>query len=297
MIPLKISNLVKKYDHVLAVKDVSFEIQPGEIFGLLGPNGAGKTTIISSIVTLQTPSSGTIEVCGVDVQKNPRKAKSYLGFVPQELIHHGFFTVEEILQFHVMYYGILANQKDVAYFLKKLHLWNHRKKLVSQLSGGMKRRLLIIKALMHRPKLLLLDEPTAGVDVELRASLWDFIQELKKEGLSILLTTHYLEEAERLCDRIGILNRGELQKVDATSKLLKEYSSKRVTVVISSPLEPVTHPQLTKQSERHLEFKIPNESPLNFLFKEAKIPLDLIEDIQIKLGNLEDVMHTFIQGD
>ena len=296
MIPLKISNLVKKYGQIVAADGVSFEIYPGEIFGLLGPNGAGKTTIISTIVTLQTPSAGTIEVCGVDVQKNPRDAKFHLGFVPQELIHHGFFTVEEILRFHAMYYGVLVSQPYLDYLLKKLHLWNYRKKPVNQLSGGMKRRLLITKALVHQPKLLLLDEPTAGVDVELRASLWDFIQDLRGNGLSILLTTHYLEEAERLCDRIGILNRGKLQKVDTTDKLLKEHSSKKVRLTVSKPLRPIHHPYLIEHAPHHLTFKMPNDRPLNVLFKEANIPLDIIEDIEIRVGALEEVMHTIIQG-
>ncbi|NRA90934.1 MAG: ABC transporter ATP-binding protein, partial [Simkaniaceae bacterium] len=219
MTPLKIKNLTKSYGKVVAVDDASFEIHPGEVFGLLGPNGAGKTTIISNIVTLQAFSKGVIEVFGIDIQKNPRLAKSHIGFVPQELIHHGFFSVEEILKYNASYFGIPLDKDHLKYLLDKLHLYHHRKKLVNQLSGGMKRRLLIIKALMHKPKLLLLDEPTAGVDIELRASLWKFIQELKKDNLSILLTTHYLEEAERLCDRIGILNQGVLKKVDTTAKM------------------------------------------------------------------------------
>lgn len=287
---------MKRYGKLIAVDGVSFEIQPGEVFGLLGPNGAGKTTIISSIVTLQAPSEGKIEIFGIDTQKNPRQAKSYIGFVPQELIHHGFFTVEEILKFHATYYGISADKNYLQYLLEKLHLWHHRKKLVNELSGGMKRRLLIVKALVHKPKVLLLDEPTAGVDIELRASLWDFIQELKKQEMSILLTTHYLEEAERLCDRIGILNCGQLQRIDSTEKLLKEHSSKKVTLILSKPLRKLTHPYLTGQSDHYLDFKVPNEMPLNALFREANIPLDSILDINIKVGTLEDVMHNILNG-
>ena len=296
MIPLKIENLVKKYGKLVAVDGVSFEIEPGEVFGLLGPNGAGKTTIISSIVTLQAPTHGKIEIFGVDSQKKPRYAKSFIGFVPQELIHHGFFTVEEILKFHATFFGISVDKEYLQYLLEKLHLWQHRKKLVNELSGGMKRRLLIIKALIHKPKILLLDEPTAGVDIELRTSLWDFIQELKKKEMSILLTTHYLEEAERLCDRIGILNSGQLQRVDSTEKLLKEHSSKKISIILSKPLDKITHPFLVGQSDHYLDFKIPNEMPLNTLFIEAKIPLDTIQDINIKVGTLEDVMYNILNG-
>lgn len=287
---------MKRYGKLIAVDDVSFDIKPGEVFGLLGPNGAGKTTIISSIVTLQAPTCGKIEVFGIDTQRNPRYAKSNIGFVPQELIHHGFFSVEEILKFHATYYGMSADKDYLQYLLQKLHLWHHRKKLVNELSGGMKRRLLIVKALVHKPKILLLDEPTAGVDIDLRASLWDFIQELKMQKMSILLTTHYLEEAERLCDRIGILNNGRLQRVDSKNKLLKEHSSKKVTLILSKPLNTISHPNLTGQTDHYLDFKVPNELPLNTLFKEANIPLEAILDINIKVGTLEDVMHNLLNG-
>lgn len=292
--PLSIKKLTKQYDHLTAVKDVSFDILPGEIFGLLGPNGAGKTTIISSIVTLQTPTSGAIEVFGIDVAKKPQKAKASIGFVPQELIHHGFFTVEEILKFHATYFGKPVDKPYLHYLLEKLQLYAHRKKLVNQLSGGMKRRLLIIKALLHRPKLLLLDEPSAGVDIDLRNSLWEFIQELKQENISILLTTHYLEEAERLCDRIGILEKGQLKRIDKTEKLLLEHSSKKVTLTLCSPLPKIHHPLLKSQSEHHLDFHMPNEMPLGQLMREAHIPFDQVGDINIKVGTLEDVMKNIL---
>lgn len=294
MTPLKITNLTKKYGKLTAVDRVSFEIQPGEVFGLLGPNGAGKTTIISNIVTIQDLTDGKIELFGVDTKKNPRLTKTYIGFVPQELIHHGFFSVEEILKFHATYFGIALEREYLRYLLEKLQLWHHRKKLVNELSGGMKRRLLIIKALIHKPKILLLDEPTAGVDIELRASLWEFIQELKNEGMSILLTTHYLEEAERLCDRIGILNAGRLQRVDSTEKMLQEHSSKKITLILSKPLERISHPFLEAQSDHHLDFLIPNEMPLSKLFKESGVSLEAIQDINIKVGTLEDVMHNIL---
>ncbi|MCB0357844.1 MAG: ABC transporter ATP-binding protein, partial [Bdellovibrionales bacterium] len=228
-LPLQVIELVKNYKNVEAVKNVSFQIQPGEIFGLLGPNGAGKTSIISCAVTLEQPTSGNIKIFGHDVQKEPKLAKYKMGIVPQELIHHGFFNTREILEIHSGYYGLINNRKRIDYLLQKLGLWEHREKKVRQLSGGMKRRLLVAKALVHQPKLLLLDEPTAGVDIELRESLWKFVRELQKEGVSVLLTTHYLEEAEELCDRVGILNSGKLIRVGETHQLIKELTHRRVS--------------------------------------------------------------------
>lgn len=294
-LPLSISRLTKKYGQIAAVSDVSFGIQPGEVFGLLGPNGAGKTTIISNIVTLQEPSSGSIKVFGIDVAKEPLAAKQMLGFVPQELIHHGFFTAREILRFHARYYGIRGAEEHIVYLLKKLQLWNHRNHLVNQMSGGMKRRLLIAKALLHEPKLLLLDEPTAGVDIELRVSLWQFIQELKKDNISILLTTHYLEEAERLCDRIGILNHGQIQLIEKTDVLVRDHALKTVTVYLRSPIPPVAHSYVTEQNEEAIVLQVPNSEPLPRVFGAVGISFDIVKDMDIRKGSLEDVMEKVLQ--
>jgi ABC-2 type transport system ATP-binding protein len=239
-VPLEIKNLIKTYTLpqsnkvVEAVKDVSFKIHPGEIFGLLGPNGAGKTSIISTITTLEKPTSGHVEVFGKDVLKEPSFTKQQMGVVHQEIINTGFFTVEEILKFQSGYYGIRNNQERINYLLEKLSLDEHRKKNVKQLSGGMKRRLMIAKALVHSPKLLLLDEPTAGVDVGLRESLWRFVMELKSEGIAILLTTHYLEEAEQLCERVGIINKGKIIFVGETHAVISQYSTKKVHLELKS---------------------------------------------------------------
>ena len=294
MLPLSIEGLTKSFGSITAVHKVSFDIHPGEVFGLLGPNGAGKTTIISSIMTLQNVTEGKISVFGVDVQRNPRQAKVHIGYVPQELIQHGFFTVEEILKYHASYYGIKAKKDYIHYLLEKLHLFEHRKKLVTHLSGGMKRRLLIVKALLHKPKLLLLDEPTAGVDIELRMTLWQFIQELKQEKISILLTTHYLEEAEQLCDRIAILSQGTIKKVDTKKNMLDAHSSKRITIRLSSPLASYHHPMLKKNASNELQFSVANDYPISELLKT--FPQDLIDDIQIKVGTLEDVMENVLKG-
>lgn len=294
---LSIENFTKDYGAFRAVDGVSFKVYPGEIFGLLGPNGAGKTTIISTLVTLENLTSGLIKVFGLDLTKEPSRAKGAIGFVPQELIHYGFFSVVEILHYHITYYGMRLDKGYLKTLLERFQLDEHQDKLVSQLSGGMKRRLIIVKALLHRPKLLLLDEPTAGVDVELRASLWQLIREFREEGMAILLTTHYLEEAERLCDRIGVLDQGKLKRVDKTETLLQEHSSKKVTFVLSHPVGDVTHPLLKAQSDHHLDFQLPNAMPLLKVIREANIPFDHIRDVNIKVGTLEDVMKNILSNE
>jgi len=222
------TDLKNKSMQVHALKGLSFSIEPGEIFGFLGPNGAGKTTLISTITTLEKPTSGDVKVFGESVLHNPLKTKQMVGVVHQEIINTGFFDVVEILEFQSGYYGIRNNRDRIHYLLDRLSLTPHKNKKTKQLSGGMKRRLMIAKALVHSPKLLLLDEPTAGVDVELRESLWTFVQELQKEGTSVLLTTHYLEEAENLCQRIAIINKGELNFLGTPKDVIQKYSTKNI---------------------------------------------------------------------
>lgn len=241
---LKIDSVVKDYGSLRALDGVSFEVKPGEVFGLLGPNGAGKTSLISIVVTLEEATAGHVSVFGHDVATDPRRAKVRTGWVPQEIINHGFFNVEEILRFHAGYFGLRDPGPRLEYVLKGLSLWEHRHKKVKQLSGGMKRRLMIAKGLIHEPGLLLLDEPTAGVDVELRMKLWDFVEELKSQGLSILLTTHYLEEAERLCDRVAIIHKGKIRAIGQTRKLIEQWSRKRIVLRLLSPAEKPAHPDL-----------------------------------------------------
>ena len=287
MLPLKITDLTKKYPNVNALQGISFEINPGEVFGLLGPNGAGKTTTIESIVTLEKPTSGTIEVFGKDNQKHPIFAKQMIGFVPQELIQHRLFSVEDILYYYASYFGIRPEKSHVEFLLKRLDLWNHKNKLVFQLSGGMKRRLLIAKALVHKPNLLLLDEPTAGVDVELRSTLWEFVKELKEQGMSILLTTHYLEEAELLCDRIGILNQGKLEAIDETGALIASLAEREVTVHLNNSLPTIDSEYVLSQEDRKLQLRLPSSCTVGHLFNEIGIQMDHIKDLQIKEGTLE----------
>ncbi len=291
---LSVENLVKDYKKVRAVDDVSFEVNPGEIFGLLGPNGAGKTSVISVIVTLQAPTSGKVQVFGHDVVLSPRDAKVNVGLVPQEIINHGFFSVEEVLHFISGFFGRRKNRERIEFLLHRLALWDHRHKKVRELSGGMRRRLMIAKALVHEPKLLLLDEPTAGVDIELRASLWGFVQELKKEGVSVLLTTHYLEEAEHLCDRVAIMHQGQLKRVGPTKELVQALTQRSVRLQLRQELSPISHPCLLSQSGSTVEFMLPPTKGIGELLDELRLDPRLLQDIKIVEGDLEDAFRSIL---
>jgi ABC-2 type transport system ATP-binding protein len=289
--PIRITGLVKNYGSLRAVDNVSFEMKPGEILGLLGPNGAGKTTIISTMVTLEEPTEGKVEIFGLDVTKDPQRIKMLTGFVPQELIHHGYFDVQEILEFHSGYFGRRNNRERIEWLLHKLSLWDHRKKKVKQLSGGMKRRLLIAKALVNDPKLLLLDEPTAGVDIELREALWKFVGELKKDGMSILLTTHYIQEAEQLCDRVGILQKGKLRQMSETKGLIKELTKREIVLKLKAPLsEDPKHPYFLRSHGNELIFQVPSSAGVGDLLDSLSIDLKSINDLAIREGSLEDAL-------
>ncbi len=294
--PLEIQNLCKSYGAFAAVKDVSLVLNKGEIFGLLGPNGAGKTSILSCIVNLNRPTSGSIRVFGKDVVQSPRERATRTGVVPQEIIHHGFFTVREVLGFQAGYYGVRNGEDWLNYLLKKLQLWEHRDKLVKQLSGGMKRRLMIAKALVHQPSLLLLDEPTAGVDIALRTSLWEFVRELRDQGLTILLTTHYLEEAESLCDRVGILQNGILQRVGVTAELICEYTQRIATISLSGDLPVIQHPCLFMQKPGEVRVRLPRDRQLGQVLSEMGITLPNVVDIRIQEGSLEEAFLRVLGG-
>ncbi len=289
--PIKITSLVKDYEKLRAVDNVSFEMKRGEIFGLLGPNGAGKTTLISTIVTLEEPTSGTVEVFGHDVAREPSLTKTLTGFVPQELIHHGYFDVEEIMTFHSGYFGLRRNKERIDWLLQKLSLYEHRKKKVKQLSGGMKRRLLIAKALVHDPKVLLLDEPTAGVDIELREQLWSFVSELKSQGLSILLTTHYIQEAEQLCDRVGIIQKGKLRRVGPTRELIKELTKREIIVRMKQePSSDPASPLFMRRRGSELVFQTPASMGAGDLLDSLGYDLKQVADLSIREGSLEDAL-------
>ena len=284
---LKVQNLVKNYGSFRAVNQVSFEVHAGEIFGLLGPNGAGKTSIISTITTLEKPTEGSILVNSQDVTQQERYTKSIIGVVPQEIVTHGYFNVEEILTFQSGYYGIRKNKEKIQKLMKQLELWDHRHKKVRQLSGGMKRRLMIAKALSHSPSLLLLDEPTAGVDVELRYSIWEQVRELKKKGVAILFTTHYLEEAEQLCDRVAIIHHGQIQKQGYTKELVQKLTCRHLTITLKNKKD-YSHPSLIHQKDNTLEFRVPYSTEMGQFLAQLDLQSSNILDMKIREGTLEE---------
>jgi ABC-2 type transport system ATP-binding protein len=231
---LKVEKLKKSYSTgVLALDNVSLEIGAGRFFGLLGPNGAGKTTLINSIVSLARPDSGNVEVFGRDAYREFREARRMIGVSPQEINLDKFLTVEETMLYHAGYYGVSKEKarKRTGELLERFALTDKRKQRVNTLSGGMKRRVLFARALMHDPKVLFLDEPTAGVDVELRYKLWGYIRELNHAGLTILLTTHYLEEAEALCEEIALINGGRIAAQGTNAELKERYGAASIEEV------------------------------------------------------------------
>ena len=224
-------NVSKNYKQLKAVDGISLTIEKGEFFGLLGPNGAGKSTLINMMAGLVKPSNGSISVMGFNVNKEYQEARHSVGIVPQELVFDPFFNVREMLRFQAGYFGKdKSNDKWVDEVIERLDLTDKATTNMRKLSGGMKRRALIAQALVHRPPVIVLDEPTAGVDVELRQKLWSFIKELNDEGHTIVLTTHYLEEAEALCNRVAMMKSGKIVALDSTKNLLKEFSLKNLKV-------------------------------------------------------------------
>ncbi|SMX35202.1 ABC transporter ATP-binding protein [Actibacterium lipolyticum] len=234
---ISVSNLNKSYaSGTVALDDVSLDIEQGEILALLGPNGAGKTTLISTICGLVTPTSGTVTVGGHDIATEFRAARSLIGLVPQEITIEPFETVLNTAKFSR---GLFGKKRDDAYLekvLRSLSLWDKKDSRNMELSGGMKRRVLIAKALSHNPRVLFLDEPTAGVDVGLRREMWELVKELRAEGVTIILTTHYIEEAEMMADRIGVINKGRLLLVEEKDKLMKQLGRKHLKMELQSPI-------------------------------------------------------------
>ena len=231
---LRVEKLRKTYSNgLLALDGISLEVQAGRFFGLLGPNGAGKTTLINSVVSLARPDSGRVEVFGRDAHREFREARRMIGVSPQEMNLDKFLTVEEVLLYHAGYYGVEKRKarERTEDLLERFGLLGKRKDRVNTLSGGMKRRVMFARALMHDPEILFLDEPTAGVDIELRYSLWEYIRELNRGGLTILLTTHYLEEAEELCEEIALINDGRIAAQDTSAGLKARYEARSVEEV------------------------------------------------------------------
>ena len=237
---ISVSNLTKTYASGLqALKRVDLEIRRGEIFALLGPNGAGKTTLINIVCGIVTPSSGTVTVGGHDIVSDYRAARAMIGLVPQELAITPFETVEQTVSFSRGLFGKPANPEVVEKTLKDVALWERRKSKIVTLSGGMKRRVLIAKALVHEPEVLFLDEPTAGVDVELRQEMWQVVRRLRDAGVTIILTTHYIEEAELMAERVGVINKGEIVLVEEKNALMHKLGRKQLTLQLQQPMSAV----------------------------------------------------------
>ena len=237
---ISVTNLTKTYASGLhALKNVNLQIRPGEIFALLGPNGAGKTTLISIICGIVNPTQGVILADGHDVIRDYRAARSKIGLVPQELTTDAFESVWDTTKFSRGLFGKAPNPAYIEKVLRDLSLWEKKDSRIMALSGGMKRRVMIAKALSHEPRILFLDEPTAGVDVELRRAMWEMVRGLRQNGVTIILTTHYIEEAQEMADRIGIINKGEITLIEEKAVLMKKLGKKRLTLQLRNPLQAV----------------------------------------------------------
>jgi ABC-2 type transport system ATP-binding protein len=279
-----------------ALKDVSFDIEAGEFFGLLGPNGAGKTTLISILAGLVRATSGQVKVMGHDVRTDYAAARKALGVVPQELVFDPFFNVRETLRIQSGYFGVKNNEAWIDELLHSLGLSDKASANMRQLSGGMKRRVLVAQALVHKPPVIVLDEPTAGVDVELRQTLWQFIAKLNKQGHTVLLTTHYLEEAEALCGRIAMLKQGQVVALERTSQLLKAASSNVLRFKIDSELPSELAGQ-ARITGRIVQFPAHNAQEIeNYLTAVRQAGLHA-EDVEIRKADLEDVFLDVMQAD
>jgi len=296
---LSVKNLNKIYlknrsKSVHALKNLNLEVKEGEIFGLLGPNGAGKSTFINILAGTTIKTSGNVNVWGFNLDKNPRQVRASIGIVPQEVNVDPFFSPRKLLELQAGLYGVKKKDRITDTILKLVSLENQANSYTRSLSGGMKRRLLVAKALVHQPPIIILDEPTAGVDVELRSNLWKNVKSLNKQGVTIILTTHYLLEAEEMCDRIGILNKGNLVALDSTKNLLKRIQTKIVTFVVNGKVN------IENRSLKSLN--VIDNQPGQLIVSYEKSLLNIgelinyinkqnikISDISTDDGNLEDV--------
>ncbi len=278
-----------------ALDDVSFDIEPGEFFGLLGPNGAGKTTLISILAGLAKATSGRVTVHGHDVQADYARARRQLGVVPQELVFDPFFNVRETLRIQSGYFGVKANDAWIDELLQSLGLADKAQANMRQLSGGMKRRVLVAQALVHKPPVIVLDEPTAGVDVELRQTLWQFIARLNRQGHTVLLTTHYLEEAEALCGRIAMLKAGRVVALERTSELLKSASSNVLRFKVDGAL-PEAFAAKARVTGRIVQLPAHDAHEIEEHLAQIRQAGLRVEDVEIRRADLEDVFLDVMSG-
>ena len=303
---LQIKDLVKNYSDSSGkkqvLKNINLEIEEGSFFGLLGPNGAGKSTLINIIASIVKKTSGFVSVCGFDIDSEPEKIKKSIGVVPQEIVFDPFLTVKETLFYYSGYFGLKINENQIEEIADAVGLSRQLNYNARKLSGGMKRRLLIAKALVNKPKLLFLDEPTAGVDIELRESLWKYVSQLNKNGTTIVLTTHYIEEAERLCDEIAVINGGTIIAQDKTSNLLNSCHKKIIKIKFAGEVK-----KLDESFTENIEFKNNADGSFSFFCRDSK-DIDaligvlkssefLIEDINTVDIKLEDVLSNLIAKD
>jgi len=296
---LKVEKLTKIYskktlNEIRALNDLNLEVKAGEIFGLLGPNGAGKTTFLNILAGTVIKNSGKINVWGYDLDKNPRQVRSSIGIVPQEVNLDAFFSPKNLLELQAGLYGIKKEDRITDTILKLVSLEKQANSYARNLSGGMKRRLLIAKAMVHRPPILVLDEPTAGVDVELRQKLWNNVKALNKQGVTIILTTHVMYEAQEMCDRIAILNKGNLVKLDTTNNLLDSIKIKKIIFKVKKIIK------IDSKSLDGIKFNYKSNNEISALYEKKKHKIEdiinkvknngmEIQDISTEEGNLEDV--------
>lgn len=292
---ITLKSLKKTYsNNVIALKGIDLSVERGDFFALLGPNGAGKSTIIGIISSLVNKDSGTVEICGIDCDENFTEAKTKLGVVNQEFNFSQFETVIDIIVTQAGYYGIdyktAVERADI--YLKRLGLWDKRNDQARMLSGGQKRRIMIIKALIHQPDLLILDEPTAGVDIELRRSLWDFLLEINRNGTTIVLTTHYLEEAENLCRNIAIIDNGEIIKNTTMNDLLKQIDDQNFVVEVAESLPKDFNSknyQINVLDENKFSLTLPKGAFINDFFSDDEISKINVKNIRNQTNRLEEL--------
>jgi len=302
MTAIHIDNVKKRYGSLQALGGVSLKIGAGEFFGLLGPNGAGKTTLISIIAGLARADGGSVSIQGHDVVTDYRRARQCLGVVPQELVFDPFFTVRETLRMQSGYFGIRKNDAWIDEVMHHLDLTTKADSNMRSLSGGMKRRVLVAQALVHKPPVIMLDEPTAGVDVELRQTLWNFIGRLNREGHTVVLTTHYLEEAQALCSRIAMLKSGQVVALDSTAALIGRISGSQLVVKLSGGKLPsslhslVSHPDELLAGDQYT-LRVNHHDEIEGILSTIRGSGAKLEDLQLHQADLEDVFIQVMGGD
>jgi ABC-2 type transport system ATP-binding protein len=300
---LIIQELTKKYANgVVALKGIDLEVEQGDFFGLLGPNGAGKSTTIGIVASLVNKSSGKVSIFGHDLDQEPEMAKTQLGLVPQEFNFNVFEKVIDILTSQAGYYGIpyKVARERAEYYLKKLGLWEKAFDSARHLSGGLKRRLMIIRGLIHSPKLLILDEPTAGVDIELRRATWNFLREINEQGTTIILTTHYLEEAESLCKRVAIINHGEIVENMRVKQLLAQLDQESLVLDLKEPLASLPYVpgfQCQLIDEKTMEVSFHRKATLNQLFSALSAVGCEVISMRNKTNRLEEFFLNRVKGE